>query len=66
MYLLPDILHPAHVTDHFVTVIDNIFSKNTLYETINRNIISQISDHFPQFIILNHVTINLQDLFLCQ
>ena len=57
-YLLPHILHP---TDHSATVIDNIFSNNTSYETISGNIISQISDHFPQFIILNHVTINYKN-----
>ena len=56
--LLPLILHPTRVTDHSATVIDNIFSNNTSYETISGNIISQISDHCPQFVILNHVTIN--------
>ena len=54
-YLLPHILHPTHVTDHSATVIDNIFSNNTSYETTNGNIITQISDHFPQFLILNKV-----------
>ena len=57
-YLLPYILHPTRVTDHSETVIDNIFSNNTSHEIISGNIISQISDHFPQFTILNHVTIN--------
>ena len=57
-YLLPYILHPTQVTDHSETVIDNIFSNNTSHEIISGNIISQISDHFPQFTILNHVTIN--------
>ena len=61
-YLLPHILHPTRVTGHSATVIDNIFSNNTSYETISGNIsISQISDHFPQFIILNHVTINYKN-----
>ena len=57
-YLLPYILHPTRVIDHSETVIDNIFSNNTSHEIISRNIFSQISDHFPQFTILNHVTIN--------
>ena len=57
-YLLPYILHRTRVTDHSETVIDNIFSNNTSHEIISGNIISQISDHFPQFTILNHVTIN--------
>ena len=60
-YLLPHILHPTRVTDHSATVIDNIFSNNTSYETVSGNIISQISDHFPQFIILNNVTINYKN-----
>ena len=60
-YFLPHILHPTRVTDHSATVIDNIFSNNTSYKTISGNIISQISDRFPQFIILNHVTINYKN-----
>ena len=46
-YLLPHILHPTRVTDHSATVIDNIFSNNTQYETTSGNLITQISDHFP-------------------
>ena len=57
-YLLPYILHPTRVTDHSVTVIDNIFSNNTSYETTSGNIITQISDHFPQFLILNKVAMD--------
>ena len=62
-HFLPHILHvhPTRVTDHSATVMDNIFSNNTSYETISGNIITQISDHFPQFIILNHVTINYKN-----
>ena len=60
-YLLPYILHPTRVTNHSETVIDNIFSNNTSYEIISGNIISHISDHFPQFIILNQVTINYKN-----
>ena len=63
-YLLPHILHPTRVTNHSETVIDNIFSNNTSYEIISGNIISQISDHFPQFIILNQVTINYKNCIL--
>ena len=50
-YLLPHILHPTRVTDHSATVIDNIFSNNTSHKSVSGNIITQISDHFPQFII---------------
>ena len=52
--LLPHILHPTRVTDHSATVIDNIFSNNSSYETITGNIMTQISDHFPQFLMLTN------------
>ena len=57
-YLLPHILHPTRVTDHSATVIDNIFSNNTQHETTSGNLTTQISDHFPQFLILNQVFID--------
>ena len=57
-YLLPHILHPTCVTDHSATVIDNIFSNNTSHETVSGNIMTHISDHFPQFIILNKTNID--------
>ena len=51
-YLLPHILHPTRITDHSSTIIDNIFTNNTDYETISSNILTLITDHFPLFIIL--------------
>ena len=59
-YLLPHILHPTRVTDHSATVIDNIFSDNTSHKTVSGNIITQISDHFTQFIILDKIVIDYQ------
>ena len=57
-YLLPHILHPTSVIYHSATFIDNILSNNTSYETTNGNIVTQISDHFPQFLTLNKVAID--------
>ena len=57
-YLLPYILHPTRVTDHSATVIDNIFCKNATYDTFSGNILCKISDHFPQFIVLNKFDID--------
>ena len=37
---------PTRVTDHSSTVINNILSNVTEYETISGNIINQIADHF--------------------
>ena len=51
-YLLPYILHPTRVTDHSSTVIDNIFSNTTEFDTKSGNILCDISDHFPQFLIV--------------
>ena len=57
-YPLPHILHPTRVTDHSSKVNDNIFSNNTTFETVSGNIMTHISDHFPQFIILNNTNID--------
>ena len=51
-YLLPHILHPTRVTDHSATIIDNIFTNTTEFNSKCGNILSEISDHFPQFIIV--------------
>ena len=50
--LLPYILHPTRVTEHFAKVTDNIFSNITVCESTSGNILCQISDHFPQFLSL--------------
>ena len=57
-YLLPHILYPTRITDHSSTIIDNIFTDDTDYETISGNILTLITDHFPQFIILKKMSIN--------
>ena len=57
-YLLPHILHSTRITDHSSTIIDNIFANNTDYETISGNILTPITDHFPQFIILKKMSKN--------
>ena len=65
-YLLPHILHPTRVTDHSATIIDNIFTNNAESDTISGNILSQISDHFPQFLIMKNVTIDYRNVTLFQ
>ena len=39
-YLLSYIFHPTCVTDHSATVIDNIFSNNTVFESVSGNIMT--------------------------
>ena len=50
--LLPYILHPTNITDYSSTAIDNIFSNITDCKFKGGNILCEISDHFPQFIVL--------------
>ena len=49
---LPYIHQPTRVTDHSETVIDNIFSNISDYETVSGNITSLIADHFAQFLLI--------------
>ena len=51
-YILPHILHPTRVTDHSATIIDNIFTNTTEFNSKSGNILCEISDHFSQFIIV--------------
>ena len=46
------IFHLDRVTGHSKTLIDNIFSNHIPKETICGNLISVISDHLPQFLIM--------------
>ena len=51
-YLLTHILQSTRMADHSATVIDNIFSNNTERNTLSGSILSRISDHFPQFLVI--------------
>ena len=50
---LPYIHQPTRVTDHSATIIDNIFSNITEYETVSGNITTMVADHFAQFLLIN-------------
>ena len=63
-YLLPHILHPTRVTDHSATIIDNIFLNNCELDTLSGNLLSRISDHFPQFLIIKNVTVDYRNCHL--
>ena len=59
---LPYIVHPSRVSDNSSTLIDNIFTNVSDQETISGNIITQITDHFPQFLIIKHAGIVYKNL----
>ena len=65
-YLLPHILHPTRVTDHSAIIIDNIFSNNCELGTLSGILLSQISDHFPQFLIIKNITVDYRNCSLFQ
>ncbi len=51
----PSVLHPTRITDTSATLIDNIFVNTTTDSNIQSgNILSLISDHLPQFCIINN------------
>ena len=61
-HFLPYIVHPTRVSDQSATIIDNIFSNACNFDTISGNILTQISDHFPQFIIVKKAGITARSL----
>ena len=50
----PQITLPTRVIDKSATLIDNIFVNNPSFNYLSGNITSSISDHLPQFIILEN------------
>ncbi|XP_057310678.1 uncharacterized protein LOC130648640 [Hydractinia symbiolongicarpus] len=54
--LLPHIILPTRVTEVSSTIIDNIYFSSAKWDTVSGNIISSISDHFPQFLVLKNLS----------
>ena len=53
--LMPQILLPTRLTDHSRTLIDNIFSNSIGSDNISGNLTCTVSDHLPQFLIVNNM-----------
>ena len=51
----PLILQPTRVTSHSATLIDNIFCNDLTLHTEGGNLTTSISDHFPQFVIIDNI-----------
>ena len=51
---IPYVLQATRATDHSSTVIDNILSNITDFETTSRNITTMIADNFAQFLIMKN------------
>ena len=59
---LPYIIHPTRVSDHSSTIIDNIFSNVCNFDTRSGNILTQVADHFPQFLIVKKAVLTIKNL----
>ena len=59
-YLLPYILQPTRVTYQSATVIDNICSNAFEFDTISRNIMVQLADHFAQFLVMRKTMFSIK------
>ena len=49
----PHILKPTRITDHSATLIDNIFFNSIEHHTISGNLLCDLTDHLPNFLIIN-------------
>ena len=58
-FFQPYIIQPTRITDHTATLIDNIFFNSVEYFVNSGNLIYELTDHLPNFIIFNE----LSDIF---
>ena len=61
-FLLPYILQPTRITERSATLIDNIFANTYAMKAISGNLVSKISDHLPQFLIVDNLKVNYKVL----
>ncbi len=52
-FFQPHILQPTRITNHSGTLIDNIFCTFLEHFTISGNIVYDVTDHLPNFLIIN-------------
>ena len=55
-YFQPQILQPTRITDHSATLIDNIFFNSLEHFTISGNLIYDLTDHLPNFLIVSKLS----------
>ena len=55
-FFIPQILQPTRITDHSATLIDNIFFNSIEHHVISGNILSDITDHLPCFLVINKLS----------
>ena len=58
----PKILQPSRITENTATLIDNIFTNNLENNVISGNIITDLSDHYSQFITISREKIDFKTI----
>ena len=53
---LPHILQPTRITDHTATLIDNIFFNFNEFVATSGNLVCDLTDHLPNFLIINKLS----------
>ena len=61
-FLLPYILQPTRITERSATLLDNIFANTYSMNAISGNLVSKISDHLPQLLIIDNIKVNYKIL----
>lgn len=52
-FFQPQILQPTRITDHSATLIDNILFNSVEHFLIGGNLVYDLTDHLPNFLIIN-------------
>ena len=53
----PQILKPTRITEHTATLIDHIYFNSLQHHLVSGNILCDLTDHLPNFLIINRYSI---------
>ena len=56
-------LQLTHITERSANLIDNIFANTYAVNAFSGNLVSKISAHFPQFLIVDNFKVNYKVLY---
>ena len=60
-FFQPYISQPTRITDHSATLIDNIFLNTLEHFVISGNIVYDMTDHLPNFLIFDNIKLCKRD-----
>ena len=61
-FFLSYILQPTRITEISATLIDDIFANSHSIDAISGNLVLKMSDHLPQFLIVDNIKVNYKIL----